>query len=397
MILFAIMSIACLTSCIRDVGLDAGEKPLVVVECVLKNSDVQELRLNFTKGASKAEAEPLTDAVAKLIDLTFKKEVGQFIRKEGDLWTLDYTPTPYHEYRLEVQVPGYELIYAEDAMPGKVKCYYACQDYNGLGHWFDDSRVVGSLEAGAARRYRDRTNKLNYLRGTVYVFHEVLHPFLIYGMNYNPVTNDYEIVEQLCTDHEAVSSATLSGGKYLPPSIIKELPKVQLHPYLAGAPLHNRYLMFPKHAEEIQESFVISGSFAGEWFPQLTTYGEEPEPTGYLMFVSMSDIYKRYLDDAIRLQILDQSTDMTSIYVRDNMYSNIHGGIGLFAAIAEERAVWAMIYLNIDAWEKYWTAYEANPEQFYDLWYTVDDRDGLYPWYVAGKLSEEDFKVKIGG
>ena len=106
-----------LTSCVKEVTLDADEKPAVVVECVLKNSDVQELRLNFTKGASKDESEPPTDAVATLIDLTFKKEVGQFVRKEGDLWTLDYTPTPYHEYRLEVQVSGYELIYAEDTMP----------------------------------------------------------------------------------------------------------------------------------------------------------------------------------------------------------------------------------------------------------------------------------------
>ena len=64
------LAMAILSSCVREVALDAGERPQVVVECVLTNDETQELRLNFTKGASKAEAEPLTEAVATLIDLT---------------------------------------------------------------------------------------------------------------------------------------------------------------------------------------------------------------------------------------------------------------------------------------------------------------------------------------
>lgn len=391
-----------LNSCVREVTLDAGEKPVVVVECVLKNSDVQELRLNFTKGASKDESEPLTDAVATLIDLTFKKEVGQFVRKEGDLWTLDYTPTPYHEYRLEVQVPGYELIYAEDTMPGQVKCYYAIQRGNGigLGHYlfaFEDERIMAALNAGVPKRYIDKTQKLNYLRGSVYLLYDIPHPFLIYGMNYNPVTEEYEIVQQLCTDHPAVSSTTLSGGSYVPPSIIEELPRVQLHPYLEGAPLHNRYLMFPKRSEEIQKFFVISGSFTGSWDPY--RWGQENDPRGYLVFVSMSDNYKRYLDEAIRLQAMEESADLTRIYIRDNMYSNVNGGVGLFAATFEEKAEWARLYMNLDAWEKYWSEYERDPNQFYDRngrwYYYVNDKEGLEYLYESGRMTEDEF-ARIG-
>lgn len=90
-----------LTSCVQEVTLDADEKPAVVVECVLKNSDVQKLRLNFTKGPSEDEADPLTEAI------------GEFKKSTGNLWTLDYTPVSAHHYRLEVQVPGYDLIWAE--------------------------------------------------------------------------------------------------------------------------------------------------------------------------------------------------------------------------------------------------------------------------------------------
>ena len=70
LILIATLALACLTSCVRDVSLDAGESPQVIVDCILSNDDVQELYLCFTKGASRQEAEPLTEAVATLIDLT---------------------------------------------------------------------------------------------------------------------------------------------------------------------------------------------------------------------------------------------------------------------------------------------------------------------------------------
>ena len=404
-ILLAILLFACLTSCVRDVILDAREEPQVVVECILTNSDIQELRLNFTKGASKEEAAPLTEATATLIDLTAKKEVGQFIRKGGDLWTLDYSPMPYHEYRIEVQVPGYDLIYAEDTMPGQVKCYYAMQrgyPSTDLTHYdfaFDDWKIMTALNSGVTQRYRDKTQKLNYLRGSVYLLYDVPHPFLIYGMNYNPVTEDYEMVKQLCTDHAAVSSSTLSGGTYVPPSIIEELPRVQLHPYLEGTPLHNRYLIFPKKSDEVQKFFILSGSFAGEWSPQSYDDYHEGKSKGYLVFVSMSDNYKRYLDDAIRLQILNEYGDLTRIYVRDNMYSNINGGIGLFAATSEERGDWARIYMNLDAWEMFWSKYEEDPKQFYDKYgywrYYVNDREGLEHLVESGRLTEDEF-ARIG-
>ena len=70
------ISIVCLPSCVRDVILDAGENPKVVVDCVLSNDDVQQLHLCFTIGASRNEAGQLTEAVATLIDLTESRTVG---------------------------------------------------------------------------------------------------------------------------------------------------------------------------------------------------------------------------------------------------------------------------------------------------------------------------------
>ena len=402
-------AVSCLTSCVRDVVLDAGEDPQVVVECVLKNSDVQELRLNYTKGASKMESEPLTDAVATLTDLTLKMEVGQFKRKEGDLWTLYYSPIPYHDYRLEVQVPGHELIYAEETMPGQLyfRWGWAGSDNPGGLHADSHQQNKGNFEK-IKNKYPDNSNQLAFIRGSLYMLEKVPHPFLIYGMNYNPLTKQYEMVEELCTDHPAVLSCTLNGGTYVPPSIKEELPRVQLHPYLEGAALHNRYLIFPKGSDQIEEYFVISGSFTGVWF---NPYNVSPI-RGYLVFASLSDNYMQYLNQAVQIKAMKESSDMSVIYLRDNVFSNINGGLGLFGAFYENQVEWIKTYLNINVWENFWYEYERAPSQFYpsplypDKFYYIDengnyctsvnDRDGLYEWYESGLLTWDEY-MSIGG
>ena len=158
------LAMAILSSCVREVALDAGERPQVVVECVLTNDETQELRLNFTKGASKAEAEPLTEAVATLIDLTEGKTVGEFVRSTGDLWTMDYSAVPDHRYRIEIQVPGYDLIHAEDTMP----------DLDICAEWYSSTFSSSNLYEYHSYDY------------VVYVLESLPDHTYISAMNWNP-------------------------------------------------------------------------------------------------------------------------------------------------------------------------------------------------------------------
>ncbi len=121
------LALIALTGCVRDVVLDAGERPKVVVECVLTDSGPQELRLSFTKRASLSETPELTEATARLIDLTNNYPVGEFRRMDDGIWALDYAAMPRHSYRLEVEAPGYELIWAEQSMPVKNDIYCSRQ------------------------------------------------------------------------------------------------------------------------------------------------------------------------------------------------------------------------------------------------------------------------------
>ena len=43
--------------------------------------------------------------------------MGSFERQDDGTWALDYAAVPEHSYRLEVDVPGHETVWAEQTMP----------------------------------------------------------------------------------------------------------------------------------------------------------------------------------------------------------------------------------------------------------------------------------------
>ena len=329
-----------LSSCVRDVIMDAEERPTVVVECILTNSAMQELHLNFTKGASKAEAEPLTEAAATLIDLTSGMTVGEFDKASGDLWTLDYSPVSNHQYRLEVQVPGYDLIYAEDTMPESLNVYSFTWTENILHSW-----------GPPAPSFRNNS----FCAGTIFSFESLPKYTLIYGMNYNTKTDRHEIADEIFTNLPVVDNFNITSDVYFP-EIVKWEEDLyvscdavkSLYADLKGVPKHKQYLLLNK--EELSDhlfqfmdqeayggyDFMVFGSFTGDWYWRHSSMQQDfgkPLPTeGYLMFESLSDNYLAYIRDAIHFMQLKESTDMTTIYLRDNIYTNVVGGRGIFAA-----------------------------------------------------------------
>ncbi|MBR5300028.1 MAG: DUF4249 family protein [Bacteroidales bacterium] len=330
-----------LSSCVRDVIMDAEERPTVVVECILTNSAMQELHLNFTKGASKTVAEPLTEAAATLIDLTSGMTVGEFDKASGDLWTLDYSPVSNHRYRLEIQVPGYDLIYAEDTMPESLYVYSIT--------WTEN--VIDNAWGPPVPSFRNNT----FCAGTVFSFESLPKYTLIYGMNYNTKTDRHEIADEIFTNLPVVDNFNITSEVYFP-EIVKWEENLyvscdavrSLYADLKGVPKHKQYLLLNK--EELSDhlfqfmdqeayggyDFMVFGSFTGDWYWRHSSMQQDfgkPLPTeGYLMFESLSDNYLAYIRDAIHFMQLKESTDMTTIYLRDNIYTNVVGGRGIFAA-----------------------------------------------------------------
>ena len=324
-----------LTGCVRDVALDAGERPKVVVECVLTDSSPQELRLSFTKGASLTEAPELTEATARLLDLTNNYPAGEFRRRDDGIWVLDYAAEPQHNYRLEVEVPEYELVWAEQTMP--VENDISCFSY---AHYATSSYIPF---------YEN-------LVGTEYYYKKLRYNTWIYGMNYDEQTGIHKMAELICTDCERVDNFNLTGDTYIPETSDtdfygRELPS-ELYPYLSGAGLHRNYLRLKKNDLEKEERFLISGDFSGPYYSYRYP-GEQPrelyENEGYIVFMAVSDDYDRYLKEAIGYTSRMESSDLTATFRRENIFTNIHGGVGIFGAQIKGIGQWMRAFYDMNS------------------------------------------------
>ncbi|MGM9761536.1 MAG: DUF4249 family protein [Candidatus Cryptobacteroides sp.] len=310
--------------------MTVNNKPTVVAECILTDKPVQTLRLSFTTPDGSEAA--VQEAKATLTDLTEERVAGYFTEDTEGLWTLDYKAVYGHKYKLEIEVPGYELITAEETMP--IKC--------------NIKSVWGALYSSP-----DNIHPLSY--GSVFESPMDNYIMWVYAMNYNIQAGKREIVERICTDAGRVDNFNITGDNYDPPhsdlDIFGQVRDSYLYWELEGYPLHNKYLRLEMEPGEFSESnyvFSVAGSFEGDYFHNGVTAKPSERPPrndeGVVVATIVSDKYDRFLRDVIYFMHLAESTELSSIYVRDNLYTNINGGLGIFGAKSEKYLEWVPAY-----------------------------------------------------
>ena len=377
-----------LSSCVKDVILDAGDKT-VVVECVLCDVPQQELRLSFSKGASETSVEELTEAVARLIDLTESDTVGEFKRDADGVWRLDYTAVPLHKYRLEVEVPGFDLIYAEDTMPDLVTIE---SHFNPVAPL--EKRVRGPLiPQGSPRIYHTSPwfSYPSYLYSGEPNPHKLGKHIWLYAIRPIPSMTGFEFADYICcysggiNYENYIDSFNVTDNVYNSPIIPTGFPikngddsyptYLSFCHSLNDCPIHSEFIRIEEpdptffgyislwcsffDMDAIESEFAaISNSdhnFSADVQRIMALYDHLTEiegaflnngyvpssADGSFVFKYVSDTYNQYFEDAsfqIRRQ-KKESTDMSemSIYLRENIFSNIKGGAGIFATSTEKR------------------------------------------------------------
>lgn len=314
-------------SCVQDVILDAGDEPQVVVDCILTDEPVQTLRLVYTKGASKDKATDLPEATAVLTDLTVGGEVGRFVRSPDGSWRLDYAAIPAHGYRLDVSVPGHDPIWAEQTMP-------------------EAPGIIVYWHSWSPGHYENPKGDNNI--GYLFRFLRSQDPVWFYGVNYTTMDSPGEQALYLSTNSQFVdpfnevdgwSFTEESNGNYLWGSENSSGMRTTAYPALETAPRFKRYLRFPAMEDVPETPFYISGSLRGYISDYKNFMHAEVRPAE-LRYFSASVDYDRFLKDSYHLLDLKTSTDLADIFVRDNVYTNIHGAIGLFGAKIERMLEW---------------------------------------------------------
>ena len=320
--------------CVQDVILDARDEPEVVVDCILTDEPVQILYLVYTKGASRETAPELPEAKAILTDLTEGREVGRFQRTADGSWELAYAAIPTHSYRLEVSVPDHEPIWAEQTMPDAPGIKVGWHSWN-LGDW--------SIPR-AQWPPKDIDNNVGY----TFQLNRPHDPVWFYGVNYPAMDSAGEQAEFLSTDSNLVDPFNEDAGwafveerngTYLWGSEKSSAFRTTWYPALQDMPRHKRYLRFPVMEYTPDTPFYVSGSFRGYISDYKDFIHADVRPAELHYFSASSD-YDLFLKDCYHLIDLKTSTDMADIFVRDNVYSNIHGAIGLFGAKIERALEW---------------------------------------------------------
>ena len=351
-------------SCVKDVILDAGDEPQVVVDCILTDEPVQTLYLVYTKGASREKAPDLLEATAVLTDLTEGREAGRFERAADGSWRLNYAAVPTHEYRLDVTVPDHEPIWAEQTMPEEPGIGVGWHSWN-PGDWGRTPLPPNDIDNNVGYTFRLRNP------------HD---PVWFYGVNYPTMDSSGEHAEFLSTNSKSVdpfneaegwSFVEEGNGNYLWGSDKSSGVRTTFYPALQDTPRHKRYLRFPVMEYAPDTPFYVSGSLQGCISDWKNFRHAEVRPAE-LRYFSASEDYDLFLRDSYHLMDLKTSTEMADIFVRDNIYSNVHGAIGLFGAKVEKRLEWE----GRDTWQA--NGYFLLP-QFVSTYTGGDANGNLHP------------------
>ena len=338
----ALVAVACwatAASCVKDVVMDAMEEPAVVVDCILTDEPVQTLHLVYTKGASREAAPDLPEATAVLTDLTEGKEAGRFARTADGSWTLAYAAIPEHRYRLDVTVPGHEPIWAEQTMPEPPGVVVG---WHRLG-LFDERPSTSYTTSHAGYEFR---------------FTQLRDPVWFYGMDYTDMDSPGETTPYLCTNAPGVDQNNLagegvlyrdeefSGGHYLWGQPNRVGFRTTCYSVLDGQPLHKGYLRFPAVDTAPKDTFAVSGYFRG-YISDISDFVHAEMRPAELRYCSVSEDYDRFLQDGFHMKEIKNSTDLSSIFVRDNLFSNVQGALGIFGATVERVLEWE----GRDSWQ----------------------------------------------
>lgn len=315
------------SSCVQPAGLESGERA-VVVNCILSYpSPVQTLSLSYSVPNNKNEGLAIDDAEVRLYDKTEGTLVGTFNSLGKGNWQADVSVKPGHQYELEIDVEGEERVSAVTTVPEMKTLPYLP---NGIMHYvphFESSQKIWGL---GSTQY------------DVFVFDTPLWGYII---NYDSDKNGYTIAESivpLCSNVDGFNAI----GKIeffdnpLWEKRVFEFAKIYYDKYIRMDPTMPKRSVLFLASDSIHQPFYSSFSDPSVPLPTIENpvllYAEPSlaptEKVGYIVLLSVSDDYDRYLKEIIIRKQKEDGEDFTVIYDRTQLFTNIDGGVGIFGA-----------------------------------------------------------------
>ena len=344
------------TSCTEKVNLDPHERGIVVY-AMMEDSTVQQVKLFYTSYPSETYYPPVEEAEVYMEKMEGDEAVERydFHKKEDGLWEADLYPQQLAYYKLTVNVPGNDVITATTQFPLRNRFYARQKRPN-----HNNSQII--LES--ISNFKDDNNQtaessINYCARMLFSF-----------MDYIPESKSYELATEI------YRSTTL-----MPTHESWSFQGCLFEDYECYVPYGIRRSMWnftPQQFSNITDSdYIIPQAAAFEyrtfkidWMNGLVSanarrYRFGPgsrfecyHPLSYMIIRNINAEFEYYLKSVIAKNIglgRKDISDLTHIWEKDEIYSNVKNGLGIFAAECRyELMVKDYLYKDIPPyWEEY--------------------------------------------
>lgn len=261
-----------LLSCVDKVDFSPHYERKVVVNCLLTYSNTQTLTLNYSRASKREPYEEVPQARVSLYENDVF--VGTFEKKGYAVWEINHWPRPQRQYRIEIEIEGQPLISASTVFPQR-----------------PDIVRLKSIDTSGRRYFQKRDPNLFW----AFAFGKPRDV----RMKKVHIDPDYSICEDLSTNYPGTDS-------------------------------FNRSHIDENRKNQQKKHFVYIRMLPNDSFP---TFYLEKLYSCVVVFRGVSPEYDRYLKSTFEKMLVYESfNDPTKWLDESRVYSNIHNGIGIFAA-----------------------------------------------------------------
>ena len=329
-------SVTLLPACAEQIVMDTREEMPVVVNCVLTDSDIQYLKLFYAKRPSENGYRIIDDA-----DIVISGGNGNYpFVWNGECYEASMHPKHELTYRLKVLISGKEIITATTVFPPDV--YIDSIDLSGKDG-------EGVISRALAKYYILRTNHNDTHKYTEEAFMWVLPemrkyeavPWADVPYMYDYVAVDTIRLSHICTNHDGVDNFNITQADWGSMANVSYMEKyysscpdlwMEYKRRCSGLPMHETFLRI--HQSAGYEGLTLGGENGFFILSSNANYEKYPEYVPCFKICILSEEYDMYLRDVVDYSII-RKDNFVMRYSKEDIYTNIEGGFGVFGAVYE--------------------------------------------------------------
>ena len=346
-------ALVCLSlSCVETIALNTDGGRELVVNCILKEGEEQTLELFWTGGLSDDGYDVVKDA--EIVLLCDYEPVAEFIMDESGVWKDRHTPKCGGHYRLDIKVGDREIT-ADTIFPEDISV-----DTYGRWRWADKEQNLDYTFYSYELRIYDEFMAPHYGRECLSASHLWIFPRdLGWGAEYQR----YIATSHQCADDFNAAPLSVRDLPCFSPDSISALPKwlrseVAWIPEMLGdLQMHERFVRIDiparYHNGKTQEELTDTPIYTDKSFALVrpipvseSMYWKYSGPYEAIMYdvYILSEEADKYYKDVYRRHL--NKDNFVFEYDTENVYTNIHGGIGVFGAMearANKPGIWGYL------------------------------------------------------